>query len=41
MALVNVLEAAGSIAAVAAISGFGLVYLGAICVGLIKEAVHH
>ncbi len=41
MAIVNVLEAAGSFAAVAAIAGFGIVYLGAICAGLVKEAVQH
>ncbi len=41
MALVNVLEAVGSFAAVAAIGGFGLVYLGAICVGLVRETAQH
>lgn len=37
MSFVNVLEIAGSMSAVAVIAGFGLTFLGAMCVGILRE----
>ncbi len=39
MEILNVLEVAGSMAAVAAIGGFGLLSFGAVCVGIVKESL--
>lgn len=37
MGFVNFLEIAGSMTAVAAVAGFGLAFLGAMCVGILRE----
>ncbi len=37
MSILNVVEIAGSMTAVAALAGCGLVYLGAMCVSIIKQ----
>lgn len=37
MNILNVLEIAGSYTVVAAIAGMGLTFLGAMCVGILRE----
>lgn len=37
MNILNILEIAGSLTAVSAIAGCGLVFLGAMCVGILRE----
>lgn len=40
MNVLNILEIAGSLTAVSAVAGFGLAFLGAMCVGILRGLRH-